>query len=76
MTEHPWRALYQTAILELDPEKIAARATAAEISINAHVFADYQHIDASERADMERALSALDALRFDGPPTPKPPRAA
>ncbi len=77
MAEHPWRALYQAAILELDPEKIAARATAAEISINAHVFADYQHIDAAERTEMERALSALDALRFDGAPTrAKPPRAA
>jgi hypothetical protein len=77
MAEHPWRALYQAAILELDPEKIAARATAAEISINAHVFADYQHIDAVERTDMERALSALDALRLDGSRTrSKPPRAA
>ena len=77
MAEHPWRALYQAAILELDTEKISARATAAEISINAHVFADYQHIDAVERADMEHALSALDALRFDGAPThAKPTRAA
>jgi len=77
MSEHPWRALYQAAILELDPEKIAARATAAEISINAHVFADYQHIDAAERTEMEHALSALDALRFDGAPTrAKPTRAA
>jgi len=77
MSEHPWRALCQAAILELDPEKIAARATAAEISINAHVFADYQHIDAAERKDMEHALSALDALRLDGKRTrAKPPQAA
>jgi len=77
MSEHPWRALYQAAILELDPEKIAARATAAEISINAHVFADYQHINADERTAMERALSALDALRLDGTRTrTKPTRAA
>jgi hypothetical protein len=51
--------LYQTAIFELDRNKLLERATAAELAINGHVFADYQHISASERLAMNDALSAL-----------------
>jgi hypothetical protein len=66
MPENHWRALYQAAIFEVDPEKVGARAKAAELAINAHVFSDYQHISVAERADMQHALSALDVLRLEG----------
>jgi hypothetical protein len=58
MVENHWRALYQAAVFELDQKKIGARAEAAEMAINTHVFADYQHISRDERADMQHALSA------------------
>ena len=66
MTENSWRALYQAAVFEVDPEKVGGRAKAAELAINAHVFSDYQHISRDERADMTRALSALDVLNLEG----------
>jgi hypothetical protein len=65
MSENHWRALYQAAVFEVDPEKVGARATAAEIAINTHVFEDYQHLSRDERADMQRALSALDVLKLE-----------
>ncbi len=66
MSESHWRTLYQAAVFELDREKLGARAKAAELAINAHVFEDYQHISRDERADMQRALSALDVLKLEG----------
>jgi hypothetical protein len=59
MSENHWRAMYQAAVFEIDPEKVGDRAKAAELAINAHVFSDYQHISRDERADMQHALSAL-----------------
>src|SRR5580658_3902373 len=44
MSENHWRDLYQAAVFEVDPENVGARATAAEIAINTHVFEDYQHL--------------------------------
>ncbi|MGA8556210.1 MAG: hypothetical protein WB630_17485 [Candidatus Acidiferrales bacterium] len=66
MPENRWRALYQAAVFEVDLLKIGARAEAAELAINAHVFADYQHISRDERADMQHALSALGVLKLEG----------
>jgi len=66
MADNQWRALYQAAVFEVDPEKIQGRAKAAELAINAHVFSDHQHISGSERMDMQHALSALDALKLEG----------
>jgi hypothetical protein len=66
MPENQWRALYQAAVFELDRKKIGARAEAAELAINTHVFADYQHISRDERADMQHALSALGVLKLEG----------
>ena len=53
-------------VFELDRTKVEARAEAAELAINAHVFSDYQHISLAERADMQHALSALDVLKLEG----------
>jgi hypothetical protein len=66
MPENHWRALYQAAVFELDRKKIGARAEAAELAINTHVFADYQHISGDEHADMQYALSALRVLKLEG----------
>jgi len=65
MTENNWRALYQAAVFEVDREKVGARAKAAELASNAHVFSDYQHISVAERADMQHAPSTLDVLRLE-----------
>jgi hypothetical protein len=65
MSENHWRALYQAAVFEIDPEKVGDRAKAAELAINAHVFSDYQHISRDERADMQHALSALGVLTLE-----------
>jgi hypothetical protein len=65
MPENHWRALYQAAVFEIDQEKVADRAKAAELAINAHVFSGYQHISRDERADMQHALSALGALKLE-----------
>jgi hypothetical protein len=69
MADNHWRALYQAAVFEVDPEKVEARAKAAELAINAHVFSDYQHISGDERLAMEHALLALDALKLEGEPS-------
>ncbi len=66
MAESRWRTLYQAAVIEIDPEKVGARAIAAELAINSHIFADYQHISRDERSAMEHALSALDVLKLEG----------
>jgi hypothetical protein len=65
MPENHWRALYQAAVFEVDPERVAARAAAAELAINAHVFDGQQHISGAERADMKHALSALSVLKIE-----------
>jgi len=65
MPEIHWRTLYQAAVFEVDPEKVGDRTKAAELAINAHVFSDYQQISRDERADMQRALSALGALKLE-----------
>jgi hypothetical protein len=65
MPENHWRALYQAAVFEVDPEKVGARAEAAELAINTHVFAGQQHISGDERADMQHALSALGVLKLE-----------
>jgi hypothetical protein len=64
MADIHWRTLYQAAVFEVDPEKVEARAKAAELAINAHVFSDSQHISRDER--LEHALSALGALKLEG----------
>ena len=64
MSENHWRALYQAAVFEVDPEKVGARAEVAELAINAHVFAG-QHISGDERTDMRHALSALGVLKLE-----------
>jgi hypothetical protein len=64
MPENHWRALYQAAVFEVDREKVGARAEAAELAINAHVFAG-EHISGDERADMQHALSALGVLKLE-----------
>jgi hypothetical protein len=74
MADNHWRTLYQAAVFEVDPEKIEARAKAAELAINAHVFSDYQHISGAERTDMQDALSALDVLKLKGEPVGEPER--
>jgi len=66
MADRRWRTLYHAAVFEVDPEKVEGRAKAAELAINAHVFSDYQHISRDERADMTRALSALEVLKLEG----------
>jgi hypothetical protein len=66
MADSQWRTLYQAAVFEVDPEKIAGRAKAAELAINAHVFSDHQHISGAERSDMLRALAALGVLMLEG----------
>jgi hypothetical protein len=65
MGDSRWRTLYQAAVFEVDPEMVGARAKAAELAINAHVFSDYQHISGDERLAMEHALSALDVLKLE-----------
>jgi hypothetical protein len=65
MAESRWRTLYQAAVIEIDPEKVGARAIAAELAINSHIFADYQHISRDERSAMEHALSALGVLTLE-----------
>lgn len=74
MADNHWRTLYQAAVFEIDPEKIEARAKAAELAINAHVFSDYQHISGAERSDMQDALSALDVLKLKGEAVGEPER--
>jgi hypothetical protein len=64
MPENHWRALYQAAVFEVDPEKVGARAEAAELAINARVFTG-QDISGGERADMQHALSALGVLKLE-----------
>jgi hypothetical protein len=53
-------------VFELDRTKVEARAEAAELAINAHVFAGQQHISGDERLDMRDALSALRVLKLEG----------
>jgi hypothetical protein len=74
MADSQWRTLYQTAVFEVDPEKIEARAIAAELAINAHVFSDHQHISGAERSDMLHALTALDVLKLEGEAVGEPRR--
>jgi hypothetical protein len=66
MAYSQWRTLYQAAVFEVDPEKVEARAKAAELAINAHVFSDHQHISGAERSDMLHALTALGRLKLEG----------
>jgi hypothetical protein len=74
MADSQWRTLYQAAVFEVDPEKIEARAKAAELAINAHVFSDHQHISGAERSDMLQALTALGVLKVEGAAANEPTR--
>jgi hypothetical protein len=74
MADSQWRTLYQAAVFEVDPEKIEARAIAAELAINAHVFSDHQHISGAERSDMLHALTALGVLKLEGEAVGEPRR--
>jgi hypothetical protein len=74
MADSQWRALYQAAVFEVDPEKVQARAKAAELAINAHVFSDHQHISGAERSDMLHALTALGVLKLEGEAVGAPKR--
>lgn len=74
MADSQWRALYQAAVFEVNPEKVQARAKAAELAINAHVFSDHQHISGAERSDMLHALTALGVLKLEGEAVGEPKR--
>jgi hypothetical protein len=66
MADGQWRTLYQAAVFEADPEKVEARANAAELATNAHVSSDHQHIFEAERSDMLHALTVLGRLKLEG----------
>ena len=58
-----WRALYEAAVLEIDPEQLPLRIVAAEIAIS-HRMQDLDHCgDGSERDALIDALQVLRDLR-------------
>jgi hypothetical protein len=60
MIESQWRALYKTALLELDREQIQARVQAAMDAI--HARASDSRVPRDERIAMEEALLTLRIL--------------
>jgi hypothetical protein len=65
MVDNSWRALYENAILELDPDKFQICAEAAEQAISASVASLNGEISRGERMDMIDALSTLRVLTRD-----------
>jgi hypothetical protein len=62
MFESDWRALYEAAILEVDPVKLELRINAVEEAIRARQWLDGQ-VSSEERAAMQDALDSLGVLR-------------
>jgi len=62
MVDSQWRDLYKAAILELDPEKLEVRVSAAEDAINARLSSGSQ-LSRTERKAMEDALTTLRVLK-------------
>ncbi len=55
-----WRALYEAAVLELDPEKISARIAEAQRAV---MMEDLNRSDGSESEALMNALNVLWDLR-------------
>ena len=64
MVENNWRALYRTAVLEIDPDKLELRVKAVEDAIRARQALDGQ-VSGEERAAMKDALDSLGVLKIE-----------
>jgi hypothetical protein len=64
MFENNWRALYQSAVLEIDPVKLELRVKAVEDAIRARQSLDGQ-VSGEERAAMQEALDSLGVLKIE-----------
>lgn len=64
MDENSWQALYNAAILEVDPFKLEARVNTLEEIIRARQALDGE-VSPEERAAMQTALDALGVLKID-----------
>ncbi len=58
-----WRALYEAAVLELDPEKIPARIAEAQCAIMDRIEDLNHSSDGSESEALMNALTVLQDLR-------------
>ena len=65
MLENSWRALYEAAVLEVDPNKVEACVKAAEQAICTRVATLSSETSRGERLAMIDALSALRVLKRD-----------
>lgn len=63
MIENSWRASYETAVLETEPNKLEARVKEAEHAISARFASLNGHISGGELLAMRDAISALQAMK-------------
>jgi hypothetical protein len=65
MLENSWRALYEIAVLELDPSKFEACVKEVEHAISAHLASRAGQISREELLALQDASSTLRVLKLD-----------